>query len=303
MKPSGWQRLNRSLNTSGAGCASVAEALREATKLLSLNSDTARLDSEILMAHALRVSRSDMLLHKMHDAPPARFAAYIARRSRHEPVAYITGEQEFYGRSFLVTPEVLIPRADSETVVEAALRFGDKSIAGGGSLRLLDLGTGSGALIISILAERPVWQGVGIDRSLGALAVAAANAARLIGADRARFLRRDWLEADWIVGLGLFDLIIANPPYVEADAQLAPDVAAYEPRGALYAGAEGLDDYMHIVPQFPKLLADGGAAVVEIGAGQAVAVRDIAEHEGFASQISTDLGGRPRAIGLTLAGH
>lgn len=255
-------------------------------------SDTARLDAELLMAQALGVSRSELLLRRMREPVPEGFTALLARRQEHEPVAYILGRQEFYGREFLVTPDVLIPRADSESVIEAALE------ASSAPARVLDCGTGSGALLLTLLAERPEAEGIGIDNSPGALAVAAANAARLGLADRSRLLQEDWREAGWQAGLGTFELILANPPYVEADADLQPSVRRFEPPGALFAGREGLDDYRVLVPQLPALLSPNGIAVIEIGAMQADAVRQIAEQAGFSVALQKDLAGRARALVL-----
>ncbi|MDD3798236.1 MAG: peptide chain release factor N(5)-glutamine methyltransferase [Novosphingobium sp.] len=273
----------------------VSNALREAAQALAVTSDTARLDAEVLMAHALGVSRSDLLLRHMQDGVPACFADFVARRMKHEPVAYITGHQEFYGRDFLVTGEVLIPRGDSEVLVEAALE------AASAPGRVLDCGTGSGALLLSVLAERPDAEGIGIDRSLGAVAVAAENAALLGLGERARILHRDWDEPNWAEGLGRFDLILANPPYVEDQAELAPSVRDHEPGGALFAGPEGLDAYRVLLAQLPALLDDEGAAMVEIGAAQADAVGAIAREAGFAVRLHRDLGGRPRVLALRFA--
>lgn len=270
----------------------AAGALRHAAERLADVSDTARLDAELLMAHVLGVSRSDLLLRHMGDVVPEGFAALVERRERHEPVAYIIGKQEFFGREFGVTPGVLIPRADSETVVEAALG------ACPAPERVLDCGTGSGALLLTLLAERPDAQGIGIDNSPDALAVAAGNAARLGLAERAILLERDWRDAGWCSGLGRFDLILANPPYVEEKAELSPSVRGYEPAGALFAGPEGLDDYRVLIPQLPGLLAEDGVAVLEIGAMQAHAVSEIAGQSGFSVQLYEDLASRPRVLVL-----
>jgi release factor glutamine methyltransferase len=270
----------------------VSEAIREAAARLSETSDTARLDAELLMAEALGVSRSEMLLRHTGDPVPQFFADLIARRMRHEPIAYILGHQDFYGRSFIVTPEVLIPRGDSECVVQAALDVMPKEG------RMLDCGTGSGALLLTLLAERPGMEGVGIDNSLGALAVAAANAARLGVQDRARLLRLDWHDANWNSGIGQFDLIIANPPYVETTVQLAPSVREYEPDAALFSGADGLNDYRILIPQLRGLLRPNGVGVLEIGATQAEAVSDLARPAGFTVTMHRDLAGRPRALVL-----
>jgi len=273
---------------------SVAQALRDAAARLAPTSDTARLDAELLMAHALSVSRSDLLLRHMQDAVPAGFAAMVERREKHEPVAYILGKKEFFGREFLVTPGVLIPRMDSESVVAAALE------ACPAPRHVLDCGVGSGALLLTVLAESPAAEGVGIDRSAKALMVASANAAQLGLAGRARLERRDWDEPGWAGDLGRFDLVLANPPYVEDDAPIAPAVRDWEPAGALFAGAEGLDAYRTLVPQLPALLAEDGVAVLEIGSTQAEQIAEIAAGSGFTSDLRRDLADRPRALVLRL---
>lgn len=275
-----------------AGQATAAEALRAAAARLAATSDTARLDAELLLAHALGVSRSAMLLHHMQAAAPASFAALVDRRVLHEPVAYILGVQEFRGLPFAVSPAVLIPRDDSECVVDAALQ------ARPDAKRVLDCGTGSGALLLAVLHALPEASGVGIDASTPALAVASANAATLGLAGRTQFLHHDWTQANWAADLGRFDLILANPPYVEDAAVLDPDVRNHEPASALFAGPEGLDDYRVLIPQLPALLAQGGVAVLEIGATQAAAVTAIAADNGFAATCHHDLAGRPRALVL-----
>jgi len=246
----------------------------------------------LLMAEALGVSRSELLLRGMGEAVPEGFAALLARRKDHEPIAYILGRQEFYGREFIVTPLVLIPRADSESVIGAALE------ASAAPRRVLDCGVGSGALLLTLLAERPEAEGIGIDNSPGALVVAAANAARLGLDGRSRIMQRDWAEEGWQAGLGQFDLILANPPYVETEADLQPSVRRFEPPGALFAGREGLDDYRVLLPQLPVLLSPNGVAVIEIGAQQADAVREIAGRAGFSTALHKDLAGRARALVL-----
>jgi release factor glutamine methyltransferase len=273
----------------------IAQALRAASARLGSTSDTARLDAELLMAHALGVTRSELLLRHMDAPAPAGFAELVARRAGHEPVAYMVGEQEFRSLGLLVTPDVLIPRGDSEVLVEAALA------ARPDARRVLDCGTGSGALLLAVLAELPGAEGVGIDRSPGALAVARANATRLGLGARALMLPADWHTPGWADALGRFDLILANPPYVETDAALAPSVRAHEPAGALFAGPEGLDDYRALVPQLPELLAPGGVALVEIGASQAEAVGAIATRAGFDCLLHHDLAGRPRVLQLQIS--
>lgn len=269
----------------------VGQAIRAAAERLSTTSDTARLDAEVLMAHALGCSRSSMLLSRMRDVAPDAFALLVDRRAEHEPVAYITGHQEFFGLPFAVGPDVLIPRGDSEVLVEAALA------ARPDAHRVLDCGTGSGALLLAVLANLPDATGVGIDSSPGARTVAAANAVALGLAARARIVEADWHAPGWDVPLGgPFDLILANPPYVETTVELDRSVAAYEPASALYSGEEGLDDYRVLVPQLTRLLAPGGVAVVEIGYRQAESVAAIGLEAGLASRLHRDLGNRPRVL-------
>jgi len=275
----------------------IAEALRAATRRLEATSDTARLDAELLMAHALGKPRSAMLLatrDALGEAECDRFDQLIDRRAAHEPVAYITGTQEFFGLPFAVAPGVLIPRADSESVVQAAL---DEAPA---DAHVLDCGTGPGTLLLSVLAERPAATGIGVDASTTALGIAAANCESLGLTGRAQFFQRDWTQPDWTDQLGTFDLVLANPPYVEDHADLAPDVRDFEPGEALFAGAEGLDDYRVLIPCLPALLAESGVVVLEIGSRQAEAVEKIAAAAGFNTRIRHDLGGRPRVCVLRL---
>ena len=273
--------------------ASIAEALRSAAAALTPTSDTPRLDAEWLMAAALGVTRSDLLLRHLRGPAPASFAGMMERRRACEPMAYILGEQDFFGLTLRVTSDVLIPRGDSEVLVTAALASWP------GARSVLDCGTGSGALLLAVLAHLPDARGVGVDCSAAALAVAADNAERLGLAPRARIVAADWREQGWARDLGApFDLILANPPYVEDDALLARDVRDHEPAGALFAGPEGLDDYRLLIPQLPRLLALGGIAVVEIGHAQAAAVSALAEAAGLAACLHRDLADRPRVLQL-----
>ncbi len=265
----------------------VAQALRRSAALLDAISDTPRLDAELLMAHACATDRSQMLLRCQHQPVPASFAALLARRTAHEPVAYIIGMQEFYGLALAVSPAVLIPRADSETLIEAARIACAKPPEA-----ILDLGSGSGALLLAALSLWPDARGLGIDQSPSALAIAQGNAARLGFGARASFQ-----PGDWGAGIaGRFDLILCNPPYVEADADLAPSVRDHEPASALFAGADGLDDYRRLIPQLPGLLAPGGVAALEIGWKQADAVTSLAANAAMHAALHHDLGGRPRAL-------
>jgi release factor glutamine methyltransferase len=209
-------------------------------------------------------------------------------------VAQILGRKEFYGREFRVGRAVLTPRADSETIVEAALEVAPSP------KRILDLGAGSGALLLTLLAERTEAEGIGIEASSAALEVAKVNTEELGLAGRAKMLGRDWNAPGWSDGLGHFDLVVANPPYVEDSADLAPSVRNYEPAEALYAGAEGLDVYRVLIPQLSALLAPEGAAVFEIGPTQAENVAQIADDAGFSSELRRDLANRPRALILRI---
>lgn len=272
----------------------AAQAIRDAAALLATTSDTARLDAEVLMAHALGLSRSEMLVRHMDGATPKAFRALVDRRAAHEPVAYITGTQEFFGRTFCVSPDVLIPRGDSVVLVERALA------ARPGARQVLDCGTGSGPLLLTCLAELGQATGVGIDSSRAALAVARDNAQALGLADRAKMILADWTMPGWSDGLGgPFDLVLANPPYVETGAALAPDVRDHEPQAALFAGPDGLDAYRVLIPQVTALLAAGGVALFEIGASQAEAVMALARAAGLSALAHHDLGGRPRVVEMS----
>lgn len=273
--------------------AGVAESLRTATNLLTGISDTPRLDAELLMAQALGVERSALLLDPARYEVPELYAHLIARRMAHEPIAYILGYRDFWTIRIEVGPGVLIPRPDSETLIEAAVaHFGASAPA-----RILDLGTGPGTLLLAALSEFPDATGLGVDASEFALAYARDNAEELGMVDRVAF----W-SGDWGAGVdGPFDLILCNPPYIADSEVLMPDVAEHEPAAALFAGADGLGDYRRIIPDLPRLLAPGGLAVLEIGATQHISVGKLAEAAGFAVACRQDLGGRDRALILTLA--
>jgi release factor glutamine methyltransferase len=273
----------------------VRSVLADAARRLSGVSDTARLDAELLMAHALGVSREKLLLSCLGDQVPAEFEALLARRMASEPVAYITGTRDFWTISLTVSPAVLIPRPDSETLIEAAVGHFGKA----GPKRVLDLGTGSGALLLAALSEWPGASGVGVDASETALALAGANAKSLGLADRAAFVLGDW-------GQGLderFDLILCNPPYVESGAMLAAEVANYEPASALFAGADGLEDYRRLMPQFAQLMQPGAIVALEIGAEQAEVVSMLAFNSALSARCVQDLAGHSRCLLLSQLDH
>jgi len=264
----------------------VREAIAAAAARLHAVSDTPRLDAELLIAHALGVSREDLLLRRL-DAEAPENETLVARRLADEPVAYITGRRAFWTIELEVGPGALIPRPDSETLIEAAVaHFGQAA-----PKRVLDLGTGPGTLLLAALDQWPEATGLGVDASEDALAYARRNAR-----GRAEFRRGDWAE-----GIDeRFDLVLCNPPYVEAGAGLPPGVARWEPEAALYAGADGLAAYRALAPQLPRLLGPGGIACLEIGAGQAAAVSILMQDQGFTTESRMDLRGIERCLLLSI---
>jgi release factor glutamine methyltransferase len=275
----------------------VAEALRDGAACLCRSGiDNPRLEARLLLAHAIGGSVADLLREPRAAVELATYQTLLARRAAHEPLAYITGQREFWSLDFVVSPATLIPRPDSETVVEAALA----ARAGrAGPLRVLDLGTGTGCLLLAVLHELHEAFGVGVDLSPAAAALAATNAAALGLADRAAFLCADWDSALH----ARFDLVLCNPPYITTSAVggLMPEVSDYEPRLCLDGGADGFDAYRRILPALPALLRPDGAAVLELGAGQAVTVMAMAAEAGLRCDVRTDLGGTARAIVLRRA--
>jgi release factor glutamine methyltransferase len=240
------------------------------------------------------MTRGEMLLRMRDLACPATFPLLLARRMAHEPVAYITGTRAFWDLELVVNPSVLIPRADSEALIEAAQSAFAACTAPD---RILDLGTGSGALLLAALSLFPAAHGIGIDASEAALGVARGNAKHLGFSDRADMRRLSWHDPNWHAALGdPFDLILCNPPYVEADAELATQVREYEPHSALFAGHDGMDDYRILIPALPQILSAGGVAIVEIGYTQAELVGELALVSGLSSQLTHDLSGNPRCL-------
>lgn len=275
----------------------LASDLRDATIALETVSETPRLDAELLMAHALGVGRSEMLLRQHDLSTPQNFGALLARRVAHEPVAYIIGRQAFWDLELHVTPDVLIPRADSETLLEAAIDWFEGKEA---PARIADLGTGSGALLLAGLSIFPGAAGIGVDASHAAIAVAKGNADRLGMGDRASFHTRDWHEGGWTQGLGTFDLILCNPPYIENEVVLSAMVTQFEPHGALFAGPEGLDDYRVLIPVLASMLSPKGVIFFEIGYNQAESVAILGRKAGFSTSLRRDLGGNPRVLRFSL---
>ena len=279
--------------------STVGDAFTDACRRLARAGVAApRLDARLLLEHVLEAAGGTVLGQRerpLSTGEEARLAALVGRREGREPLARILGTREFWSLTFRVGAPTLVPRPDSETLVEAALEH----VAGReGPLSVLDLGTGSGCLLLAVLSEVVGARGVGVDIDADALAVARDNARALGLEGRARFVQGDWAAA---IG-SRFDLVLANPPYIAtADMDgLEPEVAAFEPRRALDGGPRGLDCYQTLAPQLPALLAPGGGAVIEVGAGQAAAVRAILhEHPLGVAQVRRDLAGVERCLIVT----
>lgn len=255
-------------------------------------SDTPTLDARLLLQAAAGLSREDLILGPDRPLTPEQsdlFERFIARRERNEPVSRILGQREFFGRVFRVTPATLDPRPDTETIIDAALPLIGKAA------RLLDLGTGTGAIAITLLAERPDSTGVATDLSPAALEVAGENARALGVADRLALLQGSWFAPV----SGRFDIILSNPPYIPAGeiAGLSPDVRNFDPSLALVGGTDGLDPYRIIASGAAAHLAAAGHVLVEIGAGQAEDVAAIFVGHGFRpAGRHRDLGGHERCL-------
>jgi release factor glutamine methyltransferase len=269
-------------------------ALRNGAEALRIAGiDSPRLEARLLLAHALGIGREDLLRAAHQPVATDAYDALIARRAAHEPLALILGRREFWSLDFAVSPATLIPRPESETLIEAALAaFPDRAAV----RSVLDLGTGTGCLLLAALSEFPAAFGIGVDRVPAAAALAARNAAALGLADRAAFLAGDWAAAL----AGRFDLILSNPPYIATTdlAGLMEEVAGHEPPSALDGGADGTDAYRRIVADLPRLLAPGGVAIVELGAGQSQSVAGLAGAAGLRADTRADLAGIPRALVL-----
>jgi release factor glutamine methyltransferase len=269
----------------------IARALVDATRQLSETSDTARLDAELLMAEALHIVRDRLILSPPDRDVPKRFWSMVKRRSKGEPVAYITGRRAFWNIDLHVGPGVLVPRPDSEVLIASAIEHFD----GAAPERILDLGTGPGTLLLAALDVWPDATGIGIDSSRRALSYASANARRL------GFQARLKLKiGNWAAGIAEgFDLVLCNPPYIAEGAELGPGVSEYEPDEALFAGQSGLDAYRALAPQLPRLLNKGGLAAVEIGHDQAALVPPLLARDGLKLRVANDFAGHPRAVLLT----
>lgn len=260
--------------------------------------ESAEIDARALAGHALKMSRASLAANSDR-ALDAReitaLSALAARRLRHEPVARILGRKEFWSLPLQVTSAVLVPRPETETVVEAALDLVDRDGTRREPLRILDIGTGSGALLLALLSEFENASGVGTDISGEAIEVARANAKRLGFTEHSNFITCNGAE----LLDGPFDLIVSNPPYIASGeiAALAPEVRDFDPHLALDGGKDGLDGYRLVAAEAQRLLAPGGHVVVELGAGQQAAVSDLFAQAGLAiGGTRPDLAGIPRAL-------
>ena len=270
----------------------IARALADAARQLSDTSDTARLDSELLMAEALHIDRDKLILSPPDRKVPQRFWKMVERRTAGEPIAYITGRRAFWNIDLHVGPGVLVPRPGSEVLIASAIEHFDGTE---GPKRVLDLGTGPGTLLLAALDVWPQATGLATDVSRRALSYAAANARRLGIESRIKLVQGNW--ADGLVEK--FDLILCNPPYIADGAELGPGVAEYEPDEALFAGKEGLDAYRELAPQLPRLLNPGGLAAIEMAPDQASPVAGLLTRDGLRSRVAADFAGRQRALLLT----
>jgi release factor glutamine methyltransferase len=266
----------------------LAEATTEAALQLA-PSPTAQRDAELLLLHIMRLTKADLLTHpegELTERQSEHYRAAIARRALHEPVQYITGTQEFYGRPFIVNPLVLIPRPETEHLVEAALALAPRPS------RMLDVGTGSGILAVTLALELPHATVTATDISAPALAVAQQNAHSLAAADRIRFVASDLFAT---LDGARFDCIVSNPPYVASSEALEPQVRDYEPATALYAGDDGLAIYRRLIPEAFAHLEPAGYLLLEIGQGQRVTIEALLQTSGFHDiRFTEDLQGIPR---------
>lgn len=269
----------------------VADALRAVVaRLMAAGVPGAAGDARALLAYALRIAPDRLTLHLSESVTPEamqRLDAALAARAARQPVSQITGSRLFWGRTFRVTPEVLDPRPETETLVAAALSAPFS--------RVLDLGTGSGAILLSLLAERPGATGLGTDLSAAALAVAAQNAEALGLAARTVLQQADWFDGV----TGRFDLIVSNPPYIAAAemADLQPEVRDWEPHLALTPGGDGLRAYHRIAAGLRNHLAPGGRVLVEIGATQGLSVAELFRVAGLSGvSVLPDMDRRDRVV-------
>jgi release factor glutamine methyltransferase len=277
----------------------VSTALdRAAARLAGAGIDRPRFEARLLLAHLTGLSQARQIADPdqlLGDDAQTQFEDLIARRENHEPISHLTGERECWSLPFAVSSAVLDPRPDSETLVAAAFEFFPNPDS---ACSVLDLGTGSGCLLLAVLKNRSKARGIGIDVSQEALRIAVQNADRLDLSRRVRFVCGDWADAVD----GSFDLILCNPPYITTRemADLPPEVAQYEPRTALDGGVDGLAAYRTLFPQLSGLLQPDGVAIVEIGAGQTTDIAAIAKNFRLrVTRVYRDLAGIQRCLAIT----
>jgi len=282
-----------------SGATTALSRRRAADILREVGIESADLDARVLLAHVLGMDTAQLLASDEPVTPEieTRYMEAIRRRAAGEPVARIVGNKEFWSRTFAVSSDVLVPRPETETVVEAALSAKPERDA---PLRVLDLGVGSGAILGAVLLERPRATGVGVDRSLGALKIARTNLDAIGVGERSRLVCGNWGESL----SSPFDLIVANPPYIPTRAleELPIEVRGFDPVTSLDGGADGLAAYRVIVAALPGQLAPGGIAVLELGAGQEQTVAELARraHMRVDEGARRDLAGVPRALILNV---
>lgn len=278
---------------------SIGIALNDAARSLgAAGVDNPRLEARLLLAHAMDTTPEQLLRDRGAPADVSALQPLVARRLAHEPLAFILGQREFWGLPFAVSPATLVPRPDSEALIEAAIAaFPDRSQV----RSVLDLGTGTGCLLLASLTEFPAAYGVGIDVLPAAAMLARRNAAMLGLRNRCAFIAGNWASAM----AGRFDLVLSNPPYIASGtiSQLMPEVVLYEPGSALDGGTDGLSAYRNMIPELPRLLTTGGAAILEVGDGQSAAVAAFGRAAGLdAVAVHADLSGVARAVVLRPAG-
>lgn len=273
------------------------------TRLTSAGIDTPALDAEVLMAYVLRINRIQFAINpelEISVREKTEFEGLLKRREKREPIAYIIGCQEFWSLDFLVTPATLIPRPDSETLVEAVLSDLRAEAQLSGEMRLLDLGAGSGCLLLSLLSECKAATGVGVDKSVDAIEVASENARNLNLEERSHLIPASWYDDDFVSKVDApFDIIISNAPYIpKADIDgLELDVIAFEPLSALVGGEDGLNDVRHIITLAPKMASDEMRLYLEIGMGQDEQVAELLRTAGYQKvRIDKDLAGIGRIV-------
>lgn len=274
----------------------IDDALRDASRTLDqAGVENARADARLMLRFILKISLSDLLARgddTLDADQKKQFEALVEKRAARRPMAQVIGMREFWGLDFKVTEHTLDPRPDSETIIEMLFKYQPVRSK---PLTIVDFGTGTGCLLLAALSEYPAARGVGVDISDAALTVAEGNAVALRLKNRAIFKKSDWNSQI----NGVWDVVISNPPYIKTEEipGLSPEVAKFEPRLALDGGGDGLQCYRAITRFLPKVLADGGVALLEVGAGQAASVADLAKEQGLRiEEIAHDLAGIERCV-------